>query len=348
MAIVMSIGSPDSWIVLGVPAVVLAPMEGVTDPPMRTLLTRLGGFRYCVSEFIRVSQSVPGPRVFRRHVPELAAGGRTLAGAPVQVQLLGGDPERLAEAARTAIETGARAIDLNFGCPARTVNRHDGGATLLKYPERIRTIVATVRQAVPAHLPVSAKLRLGWDCGSAIHENAERAAEGGASWITIHGRTKEQGYRPPAYWGPIGAVRRRLSIPVVANGEIWSVDDFRRCREETGCEHYMLGRGALANPWLATALLQELTGRRDDTRPLPLDSPADWLPLIREFLAVMRAADRPDASILAKVKQWLGLINHSGRRPWVIELRRASSLGQLLSEFVDLAARDCSASKRAG
>src|SRR5207237_5465230 len=122
----------------------------------------------------------------------------------------------------------------------------------------IRAIVAAVRAAVPEQVPVSAKLRLGWDDIHAIHVNADRAAEGGASWITIHARTKCQGYRPPAYWKPIGEVRSRLPIPVVANGEIWTLDDLRRCRDETGCQHFMLGRGAVADPALARAAAREL------------------------------------------------------------------------------------------
>src|SRR5947199_10041572 len=100
-----------------VPALVLAPMEGVTDAPMRALLSEIGGFTFCVAEFMRVSHSVPGPRAFVAHVPEVANGCRTPAGLPVQVQLLGGDPDRLAGAALAAVRAGARAVDLNFGCP---------------------------------------------------------------------------------------------------------------------------------------------------------------------------------------------------------------------------------------
>src|SRR5262245_16499174 len=133
----------------GTPALVLAPMEGVTDAPMRAFLSERGGLAFCVTEFVRVSHSVPGPRVFLGHVPELACGGRTPAGVPVQVQLLGGDPDRLAQAALNAVQAGARAVDLNFGCPVRTVNRHDGGAVLLNHPARIRAIVAAVRAALP-------------------------------------------------------------------------------------------------------------------------------------------------------------------------------------------------------
>src|SRR5262245_5754815 len=154
------------------PAVVLAPMEGVTDAPMRALQGTAGAFTFAVSEFLRVSQSVPRPAAFLRHVPELRNGGCTPTGLPVQVQLLGGGAGRLAAAAGAAHEAGATALDLNFGCPAPTVNRHDGGATLLKDPRRVREIVRAVRDALPPSVPVSAKLRLGWDRVESIHENA--------------------------------------------------------------------------------------------------------------------------------------------------------------------------------
>ncbi len=147
--------APFPWIQADVPALVLAPMEGVADVAMRALLSERGGFTFCVAEFLRISQAVPGTRAFQTHVPELMHGGTTPAGLPVQVQLLGGNPSLLAQAALVSIRAGALAVDLDFGCPARTVNRHDGGATLLQYPDRIREIVAAVRAAVPADLPVS-------------------------------------------------------------------------------------------------------------------------------------------------------------------------------------------------
>ena len=113
------------------PALILAPMEGVTDAPMRAVQGEAGAFTFAVSEFLRISHAVPPKHVFFRHVPELRLGGTTPTGLPVQVQLLGGDPGRMAAAAVVAHQCGAAVIDLNFGCPARTVNRHDGGATLL-------------------------------------------------------------------------------------------------------------------------------------------------------------------------------------------------------------------------
>ena len=336
--------SPESpWIQSGIPAIVLAPMEGVTDVTMRALLSELGGFSYCVAEFLRVSHSIPGAKVFRRHVPELTHGGRTASGLPVQVQLLGGDPDTLAQAALVAVAAGARAVDLNFGCPARTVNRHDGGATLLKHPERIRSIVAAVRAAVPVDIPVSAKLRLGWDDIRAIHVNAERAADGGASWLTIHARTKCQGYRPPAYWKPIGEVRARLDLPVVANGEIWSLDDLRRCRDETGCEHFMLGRGALADPILPRAAARDIGVAGSCWQPPVALARADWLRLMLRFVEISAAWGLPEQFVASRIKQWLNIVKRHGTLDWFEAAKGHDDLAELLDHLGALAAERRSA-----
>ena len=330
--------SPIPRIQADIPALILAPMEGVTDAPMRALMSELGGFTFCVTEFFRISASIPGVRAFREHVPEFANGCQTPAGLPVQVQLLGGDPDNLARAALVAVQAGARAVDLNFGCPAPTVNRHDGGASLLKHPCRIRAIVAAVRRALPGAIPVSAKLRLGWDDPAAVHVNAERAAEGGAAWITIHGRTSAQGYRPPASWKPIGEVRARLGIPVVANGDIWTIEDLRRCRDETGCCHFMLGRGALASPALARAAAREL-GIAGAAAAGPFRrTPAEWLPLVRRFVELSGAMVASTAYTARRVKQWLRMANHDGRMPWFETLKKRQSLQDLLDHLGALAA----------
>jgi tRNA-dihydrouridine synthase C len=313
----------------GRPALVLAPMEGVTDAPMRALLTERGGFSFCVSEFLRVSQVAPPAHIFLRHVPELVAGARTPAGVPVQVQLLGGDPGRLAEAARTAVACGARAVDLNFGCPAPTVNRHDGGATLLRYPDRIRSIVAAVRAALPAEIPVSAKLRLGWDDPGAIHLNAERAAEGGAAWLTIHARTRLQGYNPPVFWRPIGEVRRRLGLPVVANGDIWTLDDFRRCREETGAEHFMIGRSALADPSLPLAIAREL-GIGAPAAEAEAEAGVDWPDLLARFAEIAEGFVERPLYVPCRIKQWARMAHQRRPLPWYEGVKRAESTAEIL------------------
>lgn len=313
----------------GTPALILAPMEGVTDAPFRAFITRSGGFDYCVSEFIRVSGHPVPEHVFRRDVPELAHGSKTAAGIPVQIQILGGDPGRMAESAQNAVRAGALGIDINFGCPAPTVNRNDGGATLLKYPERIESIVRAVRDAVPAALPVSAKLRLGFDDPEAIHENAKRAEAGGAAWITIHGRTKTQGYIPPAYWKPIGVVTRTLSIPVVANGEIWSLEDFKRCREDSGSIHFMLGRGALAVPGLALQIRKELglepAGSGADLRFPDLPGARAWQEVFRKYSEVQPSEKR--------MKQWARYLHSRNTIDWWDRIKGLGSTSEILTHL---------------
>jgi tRNA-dihydrouridine synthase C len=314
------------------PALVLAPMEGITDAPMRALQGLSGAFTYAVSEFLRVSASVIPSRVFLRDVPELCFGGRTPTGLPVQVQLLGGDRDRMAASAASAFEAGAKAIDINFGCPAPTVNRHDGGASLLKHPERIREIVAAIRGAVPAEIPVSAKLRLGWDSIESIHENAAMAAEGGASWLTIHARTRTQGYTPPVFWPAIGQVRANLGLPVIANGDIWTFEDFLRCREETGCRHFMIGRGALADPSLPHRIAAELG--IGTSQPVK----TDWAALFRGLVGFMECEnEKPNGPALMRLKQWMKLAMRFGRFPYFEELKQSQTLAEFFERLGDLA-----------
>ncbi len=307
------------------PMIILAPMEGVTDFPMRALLSESGAFSLCVSEFLRVSQEVPPEHVFLRHIPELSKNSRTPSGIPVQCQLLGGDPDRLARSAVVAAELGAQGIDLNFGCPAPTVNRHDGGATLLKFPLRLRSIVEAVRKAVPAHIPVSAKVRLGWDDPKAVHENCQMAAEGGAAWITIHGRTRMQGYAPPADWVSIGEVRKRLPIPIVANGDIWSVEDFKRCRDITGCDRFMVGRGVLANPRLAVEIARELGLSSQESFADDIARPTTWIPMLKRFSFWCHGFFEGPLYVPRRMKQWLRLAHTRGTIGWFDLIKRCET-----------------------
>jgi tRNA-dihydrouridine synthase C len=309
------------------PALVLAPMEGVTDAPMRAVLGESGAFTFAVTEFLRVAQTVLPRHVFHRHVPELLTGARTPTGLPVQVQLLGGDPGRVAASAVVAVSAGATAIDLNFGCPAPTVNSHDGGASLLRQPCRVRAVVAAVRAALPLAIPVSAKMRLGWDSTDAVFENAAMAADGGADWLTVHARTRTQGYAPPVFWPVVGRVREMVSIPVVANGDIQSLADFRRCRDETGCRHYMLGRGALADPRLAVGVAREL-----GLLPPGPDPDADWAGPLRKL--VERTAGhpeyRPDKTV-RRLKQWLKMAEDLGRFDRFAAVKKAATVDEVFA-----------------
>lgn len=247
--------------ILQSPYIALAPMEGLMDGNFREVLTAIGGIDHCVTEFIRVTDQVFPEKVFYRLCPELHQGGKTLAGTPVHVQLLGSQPEFMAKNAAKAARLGAPAIDLNFGCPAKTVNKNMGGAVLLQYPERLHAIASSVRQAVPYDIPVSAKMRLGYQDKELAIDNALALADAGVQWITIHARTKAESYRPPAYWQWIAKIKQALktaghSLPVLANGEIWTPADAERCQQESNSNLLMIGRGLVAVPDLGLQIQQ--------------------------------------------------------------------------------------------
>lgn len=235
-------------------------MEGVVEHHVRDLLTRLGGLDGCVTEFIRVTDQKLPYKVFFKYAQELESNCRTPNGTPVKVQLLGSKPEPMALNAAELVSYGAKAIDLNFGCPAKTVNSHEGGACLLRTPERVYSIIKAVRDAVPKDIPVSAKIRLGFEDKSTYLENAHAVASAGADELTVHARSKVDGYKPPAYWHYIADIKAQLTIPVIANGEIWSVQDYLRCREESQCDDVMLGRGLLSCPDLARQIKAHCLG----------------------------------------------------------------------------------------
>ena len=194
-------------------------MEGLLDFVLRDVLTRVGGIDRCVSEFIRVTNTLLPERAFLRVVPELLTGGKTAAGVPVRPQLLGSDPTCLADNAARVAGLGADGVDLNFGCPAKVVNRHGGGAALLENPELLFKIMQAVRRAVPAHQVVSAKMRLGFH-DDRLAEDCARALEaGGASEIVVHARTRADAYRPPAYWSRVADIAAVVRTPLVANGK---------------------------------------------------------------------------------------------------------------------------------
>ncbi len=285
--------------------ILLAPMEGLLDFTLRDILTRVGGIDRCVAEFIRVSGTLLPERVFTRIVPELNHGGRTRSGVPVRAQLLGSDPVSMAENAARLAGLGPAGIDLNFGCPAKTVNRHGGGAALLDDPELMTAIVAAVRRAVPRTMPVSAKMRLGFNDDRRALECALALVAGGADEIVVHARTKADGYRPPAYWERIAAIRAATSIPVIANGEIWSVADARRCRELSGCDTLMLGRGMVSDPGLALAIVADDAGQAQRA--------VGWealQPLLAAFWHLVCGQVEPRARA-GRLKQWLNYLRRS-------------------------------------
>lgn len=289
--------------------ILLAPMEGLLDHMLRDTLTQIGsidsagnhrsGFDLCVSEFIRITDGLLPDESFYRVVPELKNNSRTPSGVPVRVQILGSDPNCMAENAAKLAGLDAYGIDINFGCPSKMVNLHRGGAVLLKEPELLYRIVGAVRKAVPSRIAVTAKMRLGYDTPEYAVDCAEALSAGGAAEIVVHARTKTDGYKPPAYWEWIAKIREAVKTPIVANGEIWSVADAQRCRAISGCTDIMVGRGAVANPALASMI----RGERD--------SPLSWQEmqqLLHHFWCnVERHISARNRN--GRIKQWLNYLS---------------------------------------
>ncbi|WP_067520157.1 tRNA-dihydrouridine synthase [Endozoicomonas ascidiicola] len=276
---------------------ILAPMEGVMDHDMRDLLTSVNTFDLCVTEFVRVTDTLLPNRVFYRTCPELKQGSRTSNGTLVRLQLLGSSPEYLALNAARAVKLGSPGIDLNFGCPAKGVNKNKGGAILLREPGLLFDIVKSVREAVPAEFPVTAKIRLGYEDKSLFMDNACAIQEAGASELVVHARTKAEGYRPPAHWEYINKIRGRLNIPVIANGEIWNHEDAQRCMTVSGCSDLMVGRSSLTTPNITTMI-------RDGVGPMA------WSSVLR---LILQLSDRDRANDKwpyhpARMKQWLNYL----------------------------------------
>ncbi|MET7016338.1 tRNA dihydrouridine synthase [Uliginosibacterium flavum] len=289
------------------PCLLLAPMEGLVDAVMRDVLTRASSYDWCVTEFVRISNSVLPAKVYTRVAPELLSASRTAVGTSVRVQLLGSDPELMGICAADLAALQPAGIDLNFGCPAPTVNRHRGGAVLLEEPELLHRIAQAVRTSISGRMPLSAKMRLGVSDTHRAIEAAQALADGGAELLVVHARTKDDGYRPPAHWPWIARIAEAVKIPVVANGEIWTVADYQRCVSESGCNQLMLGRGAVADPFLAERI------RTFDAGGEPTTAEGDWarlLPLLGDFWqGVLHKVEPHHAP--GRIKQWLNLLRRT-------------------------------------
>lgn len=282
--------------------IALAPMEGLADAMMRDLLTRQGGIDWCVTEFIRITDTLLPPSIIQRIAPELKQGSATASGTQLRVQLLGSDPVCLAENAAQVAQLGASVVDLNFGCPAKTVNKSKGGAILMKEPERLFRIAEQVRAALPKHTPLTAKMRLGYDNTDTALDCARALAQGGIAQLVVHARTKTDGYKPPAHWEWIAKIQDVVDVPVMANGEVWSVADWLRCREVSGVQSVMIGRGLVTQPDLARQI--QALQRGESYQPLTWEG---LMPLIQEFWQRVRINVTPRQAP-GRLKQWLALL----------------------------------------
>ena len=242
--------------------VLQSPLAGVSDKVFRQLVRRWAPDALLFTEMVNATSLELGHG--RGKVEELAEER-----GPVGVQLFDHRPASMADAARRAEATGAFLIDINMGCPVRKIARKGGGSGLIREPELASRIVEAVANAV--RLPVTVKTRLGW-CGSDADpvlwcQQLERA---GAQMLTLHGRTREQGFKGDADWNAITAVRRALTIPVIANGDIHTPDDALRCLSQTGAAGVMVGRGTMGAPWLVGQIDAALEGWPIPATPGPL------------------------------------------------------------------------------
>jgi len=275
------------------PPLVLSPMAGVTDVSFRRLLKRRGGIGLTVSEFI----SVEG---LTRHNPKSKRQMRFFEDErPFAVQIFGGQPERMRMAAEMAEEVGADILDINCGCPAPKVVKHGGGSGLLRDHDRLETILKEIKRAI--RIPLTIKIRAGYyDHTINAVETARLAEACGAEHIALHGRTKEQGYKGLANWDLVRQIKEAVSVPVSGSGDVVNVEGaFARWRE-TGCDGILIGRGAMANPWIFRQIEDAIHGR-------PIFEPThdDKRAVLLEYFDMLRE-DMPEMAAIGKIKQLAG------------------------------------------
>lgn len=297
-------------------------MEGVGDRCFRKAMASVGGFDEAVTDFIRVP--------INAHVRSLAKvyEANETSPIPLAAQLMGSDPILMAEMAIEIAKRGALRIDLNCGCPSNTVTGKGAGSSLLKAPSTLFEIANAIVKAVS--IPVTVKMRSGYEDTSLFKENLLAAQDSGVKFITLHPRTKVEGYGPSAHWELIAQAKEILDIPVVGNGDILNVRDAHRMLEMTRCDALMIGRGAVINPFIFHQIRASFAGQ--------LFTPL-WKTLEKYFEVYMSEipSDMPSKSKICKMKQLMGFLFKGNNA--LLELRQSilTSSHKCIDSFMQFA-----------
>jgi len=290
----------------GCPYLQLAPMEGVGDYCFRKAMASVGGFDEAVKDFLRVPQNA--------HVKSLSLAytANELSPTSLTAQIMGSDPELMGEMAQELMKRGAPRIDVNCGCPSNIVTGRGAGSSLLKDPSFLHTVVRAVVKSVS--IPVTVKMRSGYEDTSLFKENLLAAQESGVRYITLHPRTKVDGYGPPARWDLIAEAKSILKIPVVGNGDILKVEDALKMLETTKCDALMIGRGAVINPFIFHQIQSHFS--RKSYKP-------QWNDLLNYLDVYIKSMpiDMPNKIQINKLKQLFGFLFKS--TPKLLENRQA-------------------------
>ncbi|KAA3605820.1 MAG: tRNA-dihydrouridine synthase family protein [Planctomycetota bacterium] len=276
------------------PPVLLAPMEGITDPSFRRLIldgSESGAIGGACTEFLRVTQQPLKTEVLHR-----ALGRRPQSQVPVGVQLMGNDPWAMAETARRAADTEAAFVDLNFGCPAPRVFQHGAGSALLDRPSDLARLVEAIVTASP--LPVTVKIRSGVNDDRLLETVLAGIEAAGACLVTVHARLKIESYQMPAKWRRLARAVAATNLPIIGNGGLERPEDLEAMGRATGVAGFMIGRAALRNPWIFD---QSLAYRQNRSQPQPdLADHARWL---ARYASAMENSGASPRQALGRLKQ---------------------------------------------
>ncbi len=322
----------------GCPHLQLAPMEGVGDVFFRGAMASIGGFDEAVREFLRVPANAHVKSLAKVYDPE------EMAPIPLVAQIMGSDPALMAKMAQELVRIGAPRIDVNCGCPSNVVTGRGAGSSLLKNPKILYAVVDAVVSAVD--VPVTIKMRSGYEDTSLFEENLMAAQETGVQYITLHPRTKKDGYGPPAKWELIAKAKSLLKIPVVGNGDILSVEDALEMLKQTGCDGLMIGRGSIQNPFIFHLIRAHFSGQPFKPKG------QDLVQFLKVFLSKLPNCI-PEKTRVNKLKQLLSLIFKSNpileeKRRHVLTSSKQNPLhllqeaeGFLRENWIPISYRDC-------